>query len=122
MLHISNHLHMGLGIQPSLSSPQCCSFCIRFAFNRCICTCAVPQMAVVNLTDTPGRITCPHCMTDVITEIESIYGLLTWLICGSLVFFMCWLCCWIPFCVDACKDVKHTCPNCKKIIRIYKHL
>ncbi|KTF82250.1 hypothetical protein cypCar_00034252 [Cyprinus carpio] len=48
----------------------------------------VAQMAVVNLTDTPGRITCPHCMTDVITEIESIYGLLTWLIFGILVFFI----------------------------------
>ncbi|XP_026080069.1 lipopolysaccharide-induced tumor necrosis factor-alpha factor homolog isoform X1 [Carassius auratus] len=82
----------------------------------------VAQMGVVNLTDTPGRITCPHCMTDIITETEYINGLLTWLICGTLGFFLCWLCCFIPFCVDACKDVKHTCPNCKNILRIYKHL
>ncbi|XP_059407655.1 lipopolysaccharide-induced tumor necrosis factor-alpha factor homolog [Carassius carassius] len=82
----------------------------------------VAQMAVVNLTDTPGRITCSHCMTDIITETEYINGLLTWLICGTLVFFFCWLCFWIPFCVDSCKDVKHTCPNCKNILRIYKRL
>ncbi|XP_016139744.1 lipopolysaccharide-induced tumor necrosis factor-alpha factor homolog [Sinocyclocheilus grahami] len=82
----------------------------------------VAQMAVVNLTDIPGRITCPHCMTDIITEIEYISGLLTWLLFGSLVIFVCWLCCCIPFCVDTCKDVKHTCPNCKNIIRIYKRL
>ncbi|XP_016369677.1 lipopolysaccharide-induced tumor necrosis factor-alpha factor homolog [Sinocyclocheilus rhinocerous] len=82
----------------------------------------VAQMAVVNLTDMPGRITCPHCMTDIITEIEYMNGLLTWLIFGSLVIFVCWLCCCIPFCVDACKDVKHTCPNCKNIIHIYKRL
>ncbi|KAF4118266.1 hypothetical protein G5714_000317 [Onychostoma macrolepis] len=82
----------------------------------------VPVVVGVSLTDVPGRVTCPHCMTDVVTEIEHISGLLTWLICGSLAIFICWPCCCIPFCVDACKDVKHTCPNCKNIIRIYKRM
>ncbi|XP_067260886.1 lipopolysaccharide-induced tumor necrosis factor-alpha factor homolog [Chanodichthys erythropterus] len=82
----------------------------------------VTQMTTMNLTDVPGRIICPHCMTEVLTEIEYINGLLTWLICGGLALFICWFCCCIPFCVDACKDVKHTCPNCKNVIRLYKRI
>ncbi|XP_039541114.1 lipopolysaccharide-induced tumor necrosis factor-alpha factor homolog [Pimephales promelas] len=82
----------------------------------------VTQSAVVSLTDVPGHIICPHCMTEVLTEIEYLNGLLTWLICGVLGFFLCWICCCIPFCMESCKDVKHTCPNCKNIIRIYKRI
>ncbi|KAK7161168.1 hypothetical protein R3I94_003988 [Phoxinus phoxinus] len=80
------------------------------------------QAAVVSLTDVPGRVICPHCMTEVLTEIEYLSGLLTWLICGVLVLFVCWFCCCIPFCMDSCKDVKHTCPNCKNVIRVYKRM
>ncbi|NP_001139042.1 uncharacterized protein LOC559480 [Danio rerio] len=82
----------------------------------------VQQMPLTSLTDVPGRITCPHCLTEVITETEHVSGLMAWLICGTLALFVCWLCCCIPFCLDACKDVKHTCPNCRNIIRIYKRI
>ncbi|XP_055060222.1 lipopolysaccharide-induced tumor necrosis factor-alpha factor homolog [Misgurnus anguillicaudatus] len=83
----------------------------------------VTQVVVMStLTDVPGRITCPLCHQDVVTEIEHSSGLLTWLICGTLAIFACWLCCCIPFCVDSCKDVKHSCPNCKNVIRVYSRV
>ncbi|CAM4470148.1 unnamed protein product [Leuciscus chuanchicus] len=48
----------------------------------------VTQPAVMSLTDVPSRIICPHCMTEVLTEIEYLNGLLTWLICGVLALFV----------------------------------
>ena len=41
-----------------------------------------------------------------------------------LIFFVrCWLgCCLIPFCIDSCKDVIHTCPNCRAPIGKFNRL
>ncbi|XP_067296874.1 cell death-inducing p53-target protein 1 homolog isoform X4 [Pseudorasbora parva] len=82
----------------------------------------VTQMVDAGLTDVPRRVICRHCMMEVTTEIEHINGALTWLICAGLAIFVCWFCCFIPFCVDSWKDVKHTCPNCKNVIHIYKRM
>lgn len=53
--------------------------------------------------DYPVPCTCSHCGKQVVTRTEKKNGLLTWLICGGLVLIGFWLCCCIPFCVDACK-------------------
>uniref|UniRef100_A0A8C6TYJ5 Si:ch211-202h22.8 n=1 Tax=Neogobius melanostomus TaxID=47308 RepID=A0A8C6TYJ5_9GOBI len=73
-------------------------------------------------TDCPGQMMCPHCQSHVVTVTEYKNGALTWLICGIIGIFLFWPCCWIPFVIDACKDVEHTCPQCHNVLHVYKRL
>ncbi|KAK6312278.1 hypothetical protein J4Q44_G00179420 [Coregonus suidteri] len=75
-----------------------------------------------SLKEVGGLTMCPHCQQTVVTKTETNPGLLTWLICGGLFIVGCWLCCVIPFCVESCKDVEHSCPTCNKIIYVYKRI
>ncbi|TKS69059.1 Lipopolysaccharide-induced tumor necrosis factor-alpha factor -like protein [Collichthys lucidus] len=70
-------------------------------------------------TECPAQMWCPHCQTSVLTRTEFKIGMCTWLICFFLGLFMCWPCCFIPFCVKSCKDVEHICPSCNNVLYIY---
>ncbi|KAK6040179.1 hypothetical protein COOONC_22315 [Cooperia oncophora] len=65
---------------------------------------------------------CPHCHQQILTKTEPKSGLLTWLLCGGMALFGCWLCCCIPFCVDGCRDTEHYCPNCRKLLGTYRRI
>lgn len=77
-----------------------------------------PAMTVVQtLHESPVRTMCPHCRADIVTATQYESGTFSWLICVILCLVGCQLgCCLIPFCVDGCQDVIHTCPNCRQQI------
>ncbi|PAA92246.1 hypothetical protein BOX15_Mlig024054g1, partial [Macrostomum lignano] len=78
---------------------------------------AQPTTVVVmtnqNFRDVPVNTVCQFCNQQIITCIRFQDGLLTYLACVGICLIGCDLgCCLIPFCLDSCKDVVHTCPNC----------
>ncbi|KAK3095108.1 hypothetical protein FSP39_010410 [Pinctada imbricata] len=70
----------------------------------------------------PVPMTCTQCGASVVTATEYETGMLTWMIAGMLCLLGCWPCCLIPFCVDGCKDVIHSCPNCKTRLGVYRRV
>ncbi|XP_054246951.1 lipopolysaccharide-induced tumor necrosis factor-alpha factor [Indicator indicator] len=73
--------------------------------------------------DRPIQMCCPSCNQMIVTRLSYESGALTWLSCGGLFLVGCiGGCCLIPFCIDALKDVDHTCPNCHALIGSYKRL
>ncbi|KAK7507195.1 hypothetical protein BaRGS_00001130 [Batillaria attramentaria] len=80
-----------------------------------------PAMTVVQtFGEAPVRTQCPHCRADIFTATYYEAGTFSWLICVILCLVGCNLgCCLIPFCMDGCQDVIHTCPNCRQIISRY---
>lgn len=72
---------------------------------------------------TPVTMNCFRCQSMIVTATQQNTGVFAWLICMVLIFFGCWFgCCLIPFCMDSCQDVIHTCPNCKAQLGAYRRL
>nr|CUU99770.1 hypothetical transcript [Hymenolepis microstoma] len=65
----------------------------------------------------PQQIFCPTCKKTITSETMTKPGSWTYIMCLILCCVGCDLgCCLIPFCVDSCKDVNHTCPECERIV------
>ncbi|XP_051789297.1 LITAF domain-containing protein-like [Erpetoichthys calabaricus] len=80
---------------------------------------------VINATllDVPGQAICPKCNQQVLTDTTPVSGALTWISCSLIAFCGGILgCCCIPFCLNRCKDVRHTCPHCQQLLFIYKRM
>ena len=81
-------------------------------------------VVVQNFGMIPASCNCPNCHQNVVTRTEYEVGLFAWLIAGII--FICggWIfcLCFIPFCVDSMKDVRHVCPNCNYTIHYFKRM
>lgn len=61
----------------------------------------------------PVIATCSSCGQTALTTTQFVPGLGTYLSCTGICLVGGWMgCCFIPFCVDPLKDVKHSCSNC----------
>ncbi|XP_076450920.1 LITAF domain-containing protein-like [Babylonia areolata] len=73
--------------------------------------------------EVPCLVVCQYCNATVTTTTCYSVGTFTWLAAGLILFLGFWLgCCLIPFCLDACKDVIHTCPNCRQNVGRYNRM
>ncbi|KAJ1374711.1 hypothetical protein KIN20_037462 [Parelaphostrongylus tenuis] len=70
----------------------------------------------------PVEMDCPHCQAHIVSHIERVAGILPWIVCGICVllgfflFLIPWCFCCLPFCMDQCLDVVHSCPACKRTL------
>jgi len=84
-----------------------------------------PNTAIIvgaRWSEVPQFATCNSCNEQVMTSVSYVAGSLTWLLCFIIVIFCGWLfcLCLIPFCIDGCKDVIHSCPNCNRQLGVCK--
>ncbi|XP_038127777.1 lipopolysaccharide-induced tumor necrosis factor-alpha factor homolog [Cyprinodon tularosa] len=105
-------------LQPAQQQQQC----IQYVPQQAQVVQPVNQVVVVQRTptDAPGNMHCPHCQTTVVTSIEHKIGFFTWLTAGLLFIIGCWPCFIIPFFVNICKDVQHSCPQCNNVLHTHK--
>ncbi|CAH8677503.1 unnamed protein product [Schistosoma rodhaini] len=80
-------------------------------------------VTIVPLQDHSTTLKCPNCHQEIVTKIKHRNGMLTYVACTGLCLVGCFCgCCLIPFCVKACKDVDHKCPECGHHIGTYRML
>lgn len=65
-------------------------------------------------------VTCPRCRSMIRTETERTTGTCTWTSAVLLAIPTCCICFWLPFCLDSCKDTRHTCPRCHTHLGTYE--
>ncbi|XP_033610620.1 lipopolysaccharide-induced tumor necrosis factor-alpha factor homolog isoform X2 [Cryptotermes secundus] len=68
----------------------------------------------------PSNMRCPACHSNIRTTTESQSQSCAHIACIIMFLLGCCLCSCIPYCMDSCKNVRHTCPNCKTFLGMYK--
>ncbi|XP_006822659.1 lipopolysaccharide-induced tumor necrosis factor-alpha factor homolog [Saccoglossus kowalevskii] len=80
-------------------------------------------MMPIAYRDHPVCQQCRSCGQNIVTKIEYQPGMITWVAAGITCMAGAWLgCCLIPFCIPACNDVNHHCPNCNMLLGKYDRL
>ncbi|XP_060799118.1 U11/U12 small nuclear ribonucleoprotein 25 kDa protein isoform X1 [Neoarius graeffei] len=74
-------------------------------------------LEINKLSRYPSQTQCPYCEQYITTEVSTVIGNTTWLMCLASAFIGCIAgCCLIPFCISEFKDVVHKCPKCRSHI------
>lgn len=83
---------------------------------------AIMSAVAIRFHEFPVALTCPSCRAQIVSCVHYDVGTMAWLLCAIMFIFSCWICCFIPFCVDSCKDAIHTCPNCSVTLGVYRRM
>jgi lipopolysaccharide-induced tumor necrosis factor-alpha factor len=59
-----------------------------------------------------AQVVCTHCHQNVMTAVTSSPSATSWLCCVALCFVGAGPFALLPFCIDSCQDVVHSCPGC----------
>ncbi|XP_052105361.1 LITAF domain-containing protein-like [Mytilus californianus] len=82
-----------------------------------------PTVLIQQFREAPVRTHCQSCGADILTSTHYETGTMTWVVAGVMCIIGLWIgCCLIPFILDACKDVIHTCPSCHKMVGRYNRM
>lgn len=68
----------------------------------------------------PQMLTCPSCRATIVTKMEYQSSTRTHVMAGLCCLFGCWLCCWMPYCMDSCRNGNHYCTNCGTFLGTYR--
>ena len=69
----------------------------------------------VRLGRMPVFTKCPHCRAEGVTRVERAPGVRAWMYC-LLLALVCWVLCWLPFCLTECQEAKHYCSACGQFL------
>jgi lipopolysaccharide-induced tumor necrosis factor-alpha factor len=76
-----------------------------------------PPLGGQHMGRVPRTGVCPHCRATVTTGLQLVTSNGTHVACLGLCLVGCSLgCCFAPYCVDDCKEVRHMCPACNRCI------
>lgn len=68
----------------------------------------------------PQMVTCPSCRSTVVSRMDYESSTRTHVMAGLCCLFGCWLCCWMPYCMDSCRNGNHYCPSCGAFLGTYR--